>query len=200
MTTTRPKPHPRADATRERIVRAARKLFVKEGFSKISVEKIAKRAKINHSLIYHHFGGKDALWDAVKANIVAEAERKQALIPSTELPWPTFLRELMQRSIDFYRDNPDIVALINFQRMAGKAANQDIENISQSAQSWLVAIEHYQQQGDISSKYTSAEVSCFIFSLACAIAIDHQPVIPSTATQDDFIAHSCDILAKGLMR
>lgn len=191
-------PHPRADSTRQRIVRAARKLFVKEGLTKISMEKIAIKAKVNHSLIYHHFGGKDALWDAVKADIVAEVDKKQALIPSTDLAWSAFLRELMQRSIDFYELNPDIVTLINYQRLAGKDANQDVDNISQSAHAWLRAIEHYQAQGDINQRYTAAEVSCFIFSIACSIAIDRQPVIPSSATRQDFIEHSCEIILKGL--
>jgi AcrR family transcriptional regulator len=55
-----------ADTTRKKILDAARKLFVKNGFAGTSISDIAGLAKINQSLIYHHFRDKQELWKGLK--------------------------------------------------------------------------------------------------------------------------------------
>ena len=56
---------PSADNTRKVILNAARDLFVKKGFAGTSISEIAKQAKVNQSLIYHHYANKESLWTAV---------------------------------------------------------------------------------------------------------------------------------------
>lgn len=50
---------------RTRILDAATELFLKEGFDRVSVEKIATLAHVSKSAIYNQFGGKEPLFDAV---------------------------------------------------------------------------------------------------------------------------------------
>ena len=61
----------RGDQVRKRILEAAEVLFVQQGFAGTSVSQITKRAQVNQSLIYHHFGSKASLWRAVKQNIIS---------------------------------------------------------------------------------------------------------------------------------
>ena len=147
----RPMPHPRADKRRQLIIRSAKKLFVKHGFSTVSMEKIAKEAGCNHSLIYHHFGDKASLWRAVKAKLVEEAQKKQVIMPSLQLPWNEFLRQLVDQQCDFYRTNKDIQRLLIVQRIENKKPSKKEKDISESSQQWIDAISHYQQQGDVRS-------------------------------------------------
>src|SRR3990167_6437866 len=76
-----PSPHLRADPTRTKILKAARKLFVESGFAGTSMGKIATKANINHSLIFHRFGSKEGLWKAVKQSIVEEANKLSPTLP-----------------------------------------------------------------------------------------------------------------------
>lgn len=61
----------KAKATQNSIVMAAEKLFIENGFSATAISEIAKAAGVTKSLIHHHFGSKEALWDAVEAKHLA---------------------------------------------------------------------------------------------------------------------------------
>lgn len=50
---------------RERILNAATELFLKDGFDRVSVDKIAAEAHVSKTAIYQQFGGKEPLFDAV---------------------------------------------------------------------------------------------------------------------------------------
>jgi AcrR family transcriptional regulator len=51
--------------TRAALVRAARTLFGKQGFSETSVDDIAREARVTTGALYHHFATKTALFQAV---------------------------------------------------------------------------------------------------------------------------------------
>ncbi len=71
-----------AAKTRERIFRIAIREFADKGFSGARVETIASRAKVNIRMIYHYFGGKEALYVEVLEHVLArlrEAELAVAL-------------------------------------------------------------------------------------------------------------------------
>lgn len=53
------------DATRTRLLRAARRVFARHGFDETSVAMVCREAKITHGALYHHFPGKAELFAAV---------------------------------------------------------------------------------------------------------------------------------------
>ncbi|MFK4267551.1 TetR/AcrR family transcriptional regulator [Streptomyces milbemycinicus] len=55
---------PRAEAKRQAIVKAARELFLREGFD-VSVDLIAAAAGVSKVTVYNHFGSKEALFIGV---------------------------------------------------------------------------------------------------------------------------------------
>ncbi|KFI92861.1 TetR-type transcriptional regulator [Bifidobacterium saguini DSM 23967] len=62
----------RGDVRREAIVRAARKICLEKGFSKITVSDIAGEVGMTRSLFYHYFPDKDAVADAVLDDVIDE--------------------------------------------------------------------------------------------------------------------------------
>ncbi len=62
----------RGDATRERIVLAARELFGERGYEQTSIEAVLEASGVARGALYHHFPGKTALFDAVLEQVVAE--------------------------------------------------------------------------------------------------------------------------------
>ncbi|MFE0735710.1 TetR/AcrR family transcriptional regulator [Streptomyces sp. NPDC058855] len=69
---TRPAPSgPRAARKRQAIVRAARVLFLREGFG-VGMDAIAAEAGVSKVTVYNHFGSKEALFTAVVAGALDE--------------------------------------------------------------------------------------------------------------------------------
>jgi AcrR family transcriptional regulator len=60
----RPPAGPRAEAKRLAILKAARELFLREGFD-VSVDLIAAEAGVSKVTVYNHFGSKEALFTGV---------------------------------------------------------------------------------------------------------------------------------------
>ena len=70
------------DATKARILEAAKREFAKLGFGGARVDSIAARAKANKRMIYHYFSSKEELFTAVLEDAylaIRAAERKLSL-------------------------------------------------------------------------------------------------------------------------
>jgi AcrR family transcriptional regulator len=62
------------DASREKILTAAEKLFAEHGFDKTTVDSIAAQAGINKALIYYHFDSKTEIIQTIYERILEEIE------------------------------------------------------------------------------------------------------------------------------
>src|SRR5689334_21636177 len=69
----------RRAATSEAILTAARRLFGTQGFAATTMDEIAEAARIAKGAVYHHFGTKEAVFEAVfdlvSRDLVAEIDR-----------------------------------------------------------------------------------------------------------------------------
>ena len=71
------------DATRRRILIAARKVFIKKGYSKATIEDIIAAARVSRATLYLHFDSKLDLLHAAAAKMAAEsndAARRLAVV------------------------------------------------------------------------------------------------------------------------
>ena len=103
------------DKTRNAIINTAKKLFCKNGYSGTSLAQIAAIAKVNKSLILHHFKTKENLWKLVKASFLDT-------IPQFELTPPTdnleaFITTLVKQRFTLYDKNPALARIISWQRL-----------------------------------------------------------------------------------
>jgi AcrR family transcriptional regulator len=60
-----------AEATRRGILKSARRIFGKRGYGQTSLEAITSDARVTTGALYHHFGGKEALFQAVAEDVEA---------------------------------------------------------------------------------------------------------------------------------
>lgn len=106
-----------AEATRRRILQAAKREFARLGFGGARVDTIAQRAKANKRMIYHYFGGKEALFTAVVEDAyldIRAAERKLRL--DAMEPEPA-LDRLVEFTWTYYLDNPEFLTLVNSENL-----------------------------------------------------------------------------------
>src|SRR5882672_11091549 len=60
------------DATRLALLSAARELFGDSGYAATSIEEVAASANVTKGAVYHHFGGKANLFQAVYEQVMRE--------------------------------------------------------------------------------------------------------------------------------
>jgi AcrR family transcriptional regulator len=92
----------RAEATRDALIGAARRLFTERGYEAVGTEEIVRVAGVTRGALYHHFGDKAALLDAVYERIEAEStERVARIVLGSELHSPL---EAMKAGVEAFLD------------------------------------------------------------------------------------------------
>jgi AcrR family transcriptional regulator len=74
----RPANAAKAEATRRRLIAAARKLFGKQGYAGTSVDQVVKAAGVTKGALYHHFRDKDDLFRAVVEQVKVDVTARAA--------------------------------------------------------------------------------------------------------------------------
>lgn len=185
-------------STKEKILAAAKTLFVTNGFAGTSMGNIAKLAEVNHSLIFHHYKNKEQLWLAVKQDIVRRSNNEAEKFDFEGLTWEECLRELFKRNLSFYRNNTDLIRMLNWQRLE-KESNHQI-GITQSAdmENWVKLIRSYQVKGAVNKKYKPEWIVTLILSIISSTALDPNIFINEEKEYKNYIDFCIDILNKAL--
>jgi AcrR family transcriptional regulator len=80
--------------TRSRLVAIGRKAFADSGYAAASMDDFTSEAGLTRGALYHHFGGKKGLFEAVTRQIDEEmAERLSKIAASAATPWDAFVAE-----------------------------------------------------------------------------------------------------------
>ncbi|HEY4453858.1 MAG TPA: TetR/AcrR family transcriptional regulator [Pseudonocardiaceae bacterium] len=96
---------------RERILAAAAELLAESNGEPVSTRAICNRADVGPPTLYHHFGDKDGLFDAVVAQRFAEFLAAARAVPASGDPVED-LRRGWQFHVDFGRANPAFYVLM----------------------------------------------------------------------------------------
>ncbi|MFC7344145.1 TetR/AcrR family transcriptional regulator [Saccharopolyspora griseoalba] len=77
-----------SETTRQALVDSAVELFTERGYSGTSLDEIAKRARVTKGALYHHFGGKQALFEAAFGAVEADVvDRLAEVVSDSGDPW-----------------------------------------------------------------------------------------------------------------
>lgn len=76
------------DATTRRLITTARSLFAERGYAETPTESIVRQAGVTRGALYHHFGSKDGLFNAVLDDVQRDIARRVAdAAQSQPDPW-----------------------------------------------------------------------------------------------------------------
>ena len=182
----------RTEITKAKIINAAKKIFIKNGYSGTSISQIVETAKINKSLIFHHFINKKNLWIEVKLSIVEKSKQKST-IPSLDLSWSNFVSNSIKNLIYFYKNNPDIVALINWQRIE---KNTISVGSSETSLKWIEAINHYKKTRQINQELSTEFILCMILSISSSVGIDNIAFLKEEKKLNNYIDFVTDSIVQ----
>lgn len=77
-----------SESTRSALVESAVELFTKRGYAGTSLDEVAKRARVTKGALYHHFSGKQALFEAAFEQVESLVyDRLQKIMTGDGEPW-----------------------------------------------------------------------------------------------------------------
>ena len=147
-----------AAATRQRLIEAARAEFAQFGIAGARVDRIAANAGANKAQIYHYFGSKIQLFDAVWESVV------QQVIESIPID-ATDLAGYAERLADTYRQHPDIRRLVSWQRLERGLDGPHLFAV-QNAKATVDAIAKAQAEGTVSDHFEPGVLLALIINIA----------------------------------
>jgi AcrR family transcriptional regulator len=186
-----------SEKTQKKILTAAQELFAKEGYAATSISTIAAKAKINQSLIYHHFGSKELLWKAVKQELVQSLGKTQ---PSEIVDLDSFLRECFVKRLDLYLENPQLLRIMNWQKMESKK-----DKLAGGTQGfpgeWRKTIEYLQAKKQIDPALDPELVIVIIVGMTSgAVSEDYDQFLMNTKNREKYIKFALSYLKMALYR
>jgi AcrR family transcriptional regulator len=106
-----------AQATRESILRAAIKVFSKNGFDGGRVEQISKAAKSYDRMIYYYFGSKEGLYIAALEEIYRRFNEAESELQLDESKPREALRKVIRFMWTYYLKHPEFITLLNTENL-----------------------------------------------------------------------------------
>ena len=198
-----------ADQTRARILKAAIKVFTRDGYSGGRIEQISSEAESNDRMIYYYFGSKEKLFVRVLEHTYEQFNHAESLLkldPST--PVQT-LRDLVAFVWSYYVEHPEFVAILSIENLhKGKHAKQSSELRRLSGEAVGVLrpiIEAGQQQGlfrqdlDIKHVYLMIASLCYFYNSnqhTLTSFLGHDLAQPSE--QQDWLQFISDLVVRGV--
>lgn len=105
------------DATRARILAAAKHEFSRKGLGGARVDDIAARAKANKRMLYHYFGGKDELFSRTLEDAYSAFRKAEADLKIEDDEPLTALKRLVTFTWNYYLANPEFITLVNSENL-----------------------------------------------------------------------------------
>jgi AcrR family transcriptional regulator len=148
-----------AEATRRRLLRAARDEFAAYGIAGARVDRIAAAAQSNKAQIYHYFGSKDGLFDAVFDAMCRETV-DAVPIDAADLP------EYAGRLFDSYEARPWVQRLATWYRLERAGTGTLLPVVLESNAAKIEAVAGAQRAGLLPGRFTAAELLGLVLHLS----------------------------------
>ncbi len=150
-----------ADATRRRLLRAATAEFADYGIAGARVDRIAAAAKANKAQIYHYFGSKNGLLDAVFGGLV-DAAVESKYFDASDLP------ETAGRIFDDFEQHPEVGRLVLWYRLERTGDPASIQPVVRANEAKIQAIRDAQSNGLVSDRFPADVLLGLVITLASA--------------------------------
>ena len=136
-----------ADAKRRLILDAAVRVFARQGYDASRVGDVAKEAGVAYGLVYHYFGSKEAVLEAVFREGWGRLLAAVALAEDTGQTAPDQLELVVKIVLRTWRDDPDLVRLLVREITRSPHITDELDEIGQAFSSLQRIIVRGQAEG-----------------------------------------------------
>jgi AcrR family transcriptional regulator len=196
------------EAVRQRILDAAGKLFVEEGYQNVSIRKIAERAEYSPATLYLYFKDKDELLGNLCAATFEELIDAMEELKAKQLPPLEALREAMRYYIQFGVDHPNHYLITFAQRREPHPTPEGAAHFEEASTAGLAAFDGLRQvvkqcmdSGDIPAGHldtTTQLVWMFLHGVASLLITAYPDPDFPWVEKDHLIQCSVQVLIAGL--
>lgn len=152
------------EASRAAILEAAERLFLDRGFAGTSMSEIATASGVTKSLIHHHFGSKEALWDEVKRTTFAGYHAQQMELFARAEPTPALLEASLRIYFRFLYENPRLLRMMWWMMLEDdRVCTEMVDELTERG---VAAIEAAQQGGLVRTDVSARSVLTAFLGLA----------------------------------
>jgi AcrR family transcriptional regulator len=199
-----------ADQTKARILKAAVKVFTRDGYAGGRIEQISSEAESNDRMIYYYFGSKEKLFVRVLEHTYEAFNQAEGMLrPDLSNPVQA-LRDRVAFVWHYYVKHPEFVAILNIENLhEGTHARQSSELRRLSGTTLGVItpiIEAGQRQGvfrqdiDINHVYLMIASLCYFYNsnrhtLTSFLGQD----LADQGQQQDWLAFISDLVVRGVL-
>lgn len=199
-----------AEQTKARILKAAVKVFTRDGYAGGRIEHISSEAESNDRMIYYYFGSKENLFVRVLERTYDAFNQAESMLrPNLSNPVQA-LRERVAFVWHYYVKHPEFLAILNIENLhEGKHARQssELRRLSGTTLGVLTPIiEAGQRQGvfrqdvDINHVYLMIASLCYFYNsnrhtLSSFLGKD----LADQGQQQDWLAFISDLVVRGVL-
>ncbi len=135
------------EATRQRILAAAKAEFARKGLGGARVDGIALRAKSNKRMMYHYFGNKDELFRIVLEEAYGDIRAAEAKLELDRLDAVEALKTLVAFTWKYYLDNPEFITLVNSENLHKARHIEDSAKIREMSRPFVDRMRQLLERG-----------------------------------------------------
>src|SRR3954467_15353775 len=136
-----------AEDKRQQILSAAVRVFAAQGYEATRVGDIAKEAAVAYGLVYHYFGSKEAVLEAVFREQWGRLLAAVALAEQTGETAAEQLELVVKIVLRTWRDDPDLVRLLVREITRSPHTQAELDEIGQAFASLERIVARGQEQG-----------------------------------------------------
>ena len=136
------------EATRKRILAAAKREFAQFGLGGARVDRIALKAKSNKRMLYHYFGNKEQLFSRTLEDAYGAFRQAEAALRLEDDGPVIAIKRLVEFTWSYYLDNPEFITLVNSENLH-KAKHLKSSSVMDDMNKTFVArMENLLQRGE----------------------------------------------------
>ncbi|MEO0915386.1 MAG: TetR/AcrR family transcriptional regulator [Pseudomonadota bacterium] len=136
-----------ADATKSRILAAAKAEFARLGLGGARVDEIAEKAKANKRMIYHYFGNKEDLFAAVLEDAYLSIRTAEQELQLDDLPPDEAMETLINFTWDYYLANPEFIRLVNSANLHKGKHLKSSSKVVEASRNYVAMIQRILDRG-----------------------------------------------------
>ncbi|MEO7218459.1 MAG: TetR/AcrR family transcriptional regulator [Gemmatimonadaceae bacterium] len=179
--------------TEERILQAARTVFVRHGTGGARMQDIAQEAGVNQALLHYYFRSKDRLAQAVFRDIAGRVAPAIVLVFGSDSSIEQKVEQFVQLYIDTLRQSPFIPGYIiaelhfNPERLTTLAADIAAQHLGDAMKSFLPRLAAQLEEQARIGAMRSIAVDQFLVNMVslCVFPFAASPVLRLVFGQDD---------------